>query len=172
MYPKVVFHIFRRSYSWHRGAFLRPRSVATSGIYWSRAGVTMPASKRWLLFLPHLLTTAELCHWHFPAERLVASCDGARIVQVYTTTGACSSCTPMRTPRHCPCGGRLIEGVAPEGERCYGLVIPKYFKGTSLHRQLKGLVANEAGIEAVLGDQKYRYINRLGGAGCLALVEL
>jgi hypothetical protein len=62
--------------------------------------------------------------------------------------------------------------VAPEGERCYGLVIPKYFKGTSLHRQLKGLVANEAGIEAVLGDQKYRYINRLGGAGCLALVEL
>ena len=73
---------------------------------------------------------------------------------------------------YCPYGGRLIEGVAPEGERRYGLVIPKYFEGASLHRQLKGLVANEAGIEVILEDQKGRYINRLGGAGCLALVEL
>jgi hypothetical protein len=72
---------------------------------------------------------------------------------------------------YCPCGGQLIEGMTPEGERRYGLIIPKYFKGTFV-APTKGRVAIKASIEVVLGDQKDRYINRLGGAACLALVEL
>ena len=43
---------------------------------------------------------------------------------------------------YCPCGGCLVEGVAPEWERRYRPVIPEYLRGTLLHRQLEELLAS------------------------------
>ncbi len=49
--------------------------------------------------------------------------------------------------RYCTCGDLLVEDVAPEEERRCRPVIPEHLKGTSLHRQLEGLLANEEGVE-------------------------
>ncbi len=62
---------------------------------------------------------------------------------------------------YCPCGGRLIEGVAPEGERHYRLVIPEPLRGTSLHRQLEEFVADEDGVEVALEHREDYYISYL-----------
>jgi hypothetical protein len=61
--------------------------------------------------------------------------------------------------RYCPCGGRLVEGVAPEGERHYRLVLPEHFRGTSLYRQLEERLADEEGVEVALGCREDRHIN-------------
>ena len=61
--------------------------------------------------------------------------------------------------RYCPCGSRLVEDVAPGGERCYRLVIPEHLRGTSLHRQLEERLADEEGVEVVLGRREDRRIN-------------
>ena len=61
--------------------------------------------------------------------------------------------------RYCTCGGRLVEDVAPEGERHYRLVIPDRLRGTSLHRQLEELLADEENVEVALGRREDRYIN-------------
>ena len=62
---------------------------------------------------------------------------------------------------YCPCGGRLVEDVAPEGERRYRLVIPVHLIGTSLHRQLEGLLSGRKGIEVAPGRWEDRHINLL-----------
>ena len=67
--------------------------------------------------------------------------------------------------RYCPCGGRLVEGVASGGERRYRLVIPDYLRGTSLHRQLEELLANEEGIEVVPGREEDRHVSLFYRAG-------
>lgn len=61
--------------------------------------------------------------------------------------------------RYCTCGGRLVEGVAPEGERHYRLVIPDHLRDTSLHRQLEELLDGEEGVEVALGRREDRHIN-------------
>jgi len=53
--------------------------------------------------------------------------------------------------RYCTCGGRLVEDVAPEEERCSRLAIPSYLVGTSLHRRLEELLADEEGVELTSG---------------------
>jgi hypothetical protein len=58
-----------------------------------------------------------------------------------------------------PCGGRLVEGVAPKGERRYRLVIPARLRGTPLYRQLGELLAGEEGIEIIFGRREDQYIN-------------
>jgi hypothetical protein len=60
---------------------------------------------------------------------------------------------------YCPCGGRLVEDVAPEGGRRYRLVIPKHLRGTSLHRQLEEHLAYEEGVEVCIGREGDRYIH-------------
>ncbi len=62
---------------------------------------------------------------------------------------------------YCPCGGRLVEGVAPEEERRYRLVIPGHLIGTSLHRQLEGLLSDGKGIEVAHGRWEDRHIKLL-----------
>lgn len=59
---------------------------------------------------------------------------------------------------YCPCGGLLVEDVAPEGERHYRLVIPEPLRGTSLHRQLEELVADEKGVEVAFGRRGDHHI--------------
>ena len=59
---------------------------------------------------------------------------------------------------YCPCGGRLVEGVAPEVERRYRLVIPEHLRGTSLHRQLEELLEGEEGVEVAPGHRQDRGI--------------
>jgi hypothetical protein len=61
--------------------------------------------------------------------------------------------------RYCRCGGRLVEDVAPEGERRYRLAIPAYLRGTSLHRQLEEFLEGEEGIEVVPGRREDRHVN-------------
>ena len=61
--------------------------------------------------------------------------------------------------RYCTCGGRLVEDVAPEGEPHYRLVIPNQLRGTSLHRQLEKLVADEEGVEVTLSRREDCHIN-------------
>jgi hypothetical protein len=60
---------------------------------------------------------------------------------------------------YCPCGGRLVEGVAPEGEGCCRAVIPRRLRGTSLHRRLKELLADEEGVEVAPGRREDRHLN-------------
>jgi hypothetical protein len=45
--------------------------------------------------------------------------------------------------RYCTCGSRLVEGVATGIDRHYRLILPERLRGTSLHRQLEELVADE-----------------------------
>ncbi len=59
---------------------------------------------------------------------------------------------------YCPCGGLLVEDVAPEGERHYRLVVPELLRGTALHRQLEEFVADD-GVEVAFGGRGDRYIN-------------
>jgi hypothetical protein len=40
------------------------------------------------------------------------------------------------TGGYCPCGGRLLESVEPEGERHYRLFIPEPLEGSAMHREL------------------------------------
>ncbi|MDQ4000748.1 MAG: hypothetical protein M3283_07085 [Actinomycetota bacterium] len=54
-----------------------------------------------------------------------------------------------------------MEDVAPEGERHYQLVIPVHLIGTSLHRQLEGLLSGRKGIEVAPGRWEDRHINLL-----------
>ncbi len=61
--------------------------------------------------------------------------------------------------RYCPCGGRLVEDVAPKGVRRCRLVIPEQLRGTSLHRRLEELLASEEGIEVASGCQEDQRIN-------------
>lgn len=60
---------------------------------------------------------------------------------------------------YCPCGGRLVEDVAPEGKRHYRLVVPEPLRGTALHRQLEDLVADEDGVEVAFGGRRDHHIN-------------
>ena len=60
---------------------------------------------------------------------------------------------------YCPCGGLLVEDVAPEGERHYRLVIPELLVGTILHRQLEELVVGEERVEVASGRCDDHYIN-------------
>lgn len=59
---------------------------------------------------------------------------------------------------YCPCGGLLVEDVAPEGERHYRLVVPKLLVGTLLHRQLEELVVGEDCVEVTSGRCEDRHI--------------
>jgi hypothetical protein len=61
--------------------------------------------------------------------------------------------------RYCPCGARLVEGVAPEGERSYRLNIPEQLRGTSLHRQLEELLAGEESVEVAPGRREDPHIS-------------
>ena len=61
--------------------------------------------------------------------------------------------------RYCTCGGRLVEDVAPKGERCCRLVIPEQLRGTSLHRRLEELLAGKEGVEVVPERREDRCIN-------------
>ncbi len=45
-----------------------------------------------------------------------------------------------RDRRYCPCGGQLVEGVAPEWEQRHQLAIPEYLRDTPLHRRLEGFL--------------------------------
>ncbi len=67
--------------------------------------------------------------------------------------------------RYCLCGGRLVEGVASEGERRYRLVIPERLRGTSLHRQLEELLSDEEGVEVATGHREDLRINLFSYAG-------
>jgi hypothetical protein len=60
---------------------------------------------------------------------------------------------------YCPCGGLLVEDVAPERERHYRLVIPELLVGTLLHRQLEELVVGEDRVEVTSGRCEDRHIN-------------
>jgi hypothetical protein len=60
---------------------------------------------------------------------------------------------------YCPCGGRLVEGVAPEGVRRYRLVILVRLRGTPLYRQLGELLAGEEGIETIFGRREDQHID-------------
>ncbi len=66
---------------------------------------------------------------------------------------------------YCTCGARLVEDVAPEGESCCRPVIPKRLRGTSLHRQLEGLLADEEGVEISPGRQEDRRIDLFAYVG-------
>ncbi len=59
---------------------------------------------------------------------------------------------------YCTCGSCLVEGVAPEEERRYRPVIPERLRGTSLHRQLEELVADED-IEVASGPGEDSHIH-------------
>lgn len=61
--------------------------------------------------------------------------------------------------RYCRCGSRLVEGVAAGVERRYRLLLPKSLKGTSLHRQLEELLADEEGIEVAPGRGDDRHVS-------------
>ena len=54
-----------------------------------------------------------------------------------------------------------MEDVAPEGERRYRLVIPVHLIGTSLHRQLEGLLSDGKGIEVAHGRWEDHHIKLL-----------
>ena len=60
---------------------------------------------------------------------------------------------------YCPCGGLLVEDVAPDGERHYRVVIPELLVGTLLHRQLEELVMSEDRVEVTSGRWGDRHIN-------------
>ena len=60
--------------------------------------------------------------------------------------------------RYCTCGGRLVEGVAAKVNRHYRLVVPEFLRGTSLHRQLEELVADED-IEVASGPGEDSHIH-------------
>jgi hypothetical protein len=45
--------------------------------------------------------------------------------------------------RYCPCGGQLVEDVAPEWEQRHQLAIPEYLRDTSLHRRLEELLTSK-----------------------------
>ncbi len=66
---------------------------------------------------------------------------------------------------YCPCGGRLAEGVAPEGEQRYRMVIPERLRGTSLHRQLERFPAAGEDVEVASGRQEDRRINLFSYVG-------
>ncbi|MDP8951353.1 MAG: hypothetical protein M3N18_03770 [Actinomycetota bacterium] len=67
---------------------------------------------------------------------------------------------------YCTCGGRLVEGVAPEGERRCRPVIPERLKGTSLHRQLERLLAGEEDLGVTTsGYREDRRIDLFGYVG-------
>ena len=61
--------------------------------------------------------------------------------------------------RYCRCGSRLVEGMAAGVDRHYRLVLPKTLMGTSLHRQLEELLADEEDIEVVTGRGEDRHIS-------------
>ncbi len=42
--------------------------------------------------------------------------------------------------KYCPCGGQLVEDVAPEWEQRHQPDIPEYLRDTPLHRRLKELL--------------------------------
>jgi hypothetical protein len=67
--------------------------------------------------------------------------------------------------RYCPCGGRLVEDVAPGWGWRYRLVMSEYFKGTSLHRQLEGLLEDGQSVGVAPGHRQDRYINLLNSGG-------
>ena len=60
---------------------------------------------------------------------------------------------------YCPCGGRLVGGAAPEGERRYRLVIPARLRGTPSYRQLGELLVGEEGIEIIFRRRQDQHIN-------------
>lgn len=67
---------------------------------------------------------------------------------------------------YCTCGARLVEDVASEGESCCRPVIPKRLRGTSLHRQLEGLLAGDlGGVEISPGRQEDRRIDLFAYVG-------
>ncbi len=61
--------------------------------------------------------------------------------------------------RYCTCGSRLVEGVAAGVDRHYWLVLPEFLRGTSLHRQLEVLLADEEHIEVAPGRGEDRHIS-------------
>jgi len=66
---------------------------------------------------------------------------------------------------YCPCGGRLVEGVAPEGEQRYRMVIPERLRDTSLHRQLEEFLTTGENVEVASGYQEDRRINLFSYVG-------
>jgi hypothetical protein len=71
--------------------------------------------------------------------------------------------------RYCTCGGRLVEGVAPEGERRCRLVVPEHLKGTSLHRQLEELLSGKEGAEIETDRREDHHIDLFGYVGSIEL---
>jgi len=70
------------------------------------------------------------------------------------TTRVCSSYYADEDHLYCPCGGRLVGGAAPEGERRYRLVISARLRSTPSYRQLGELLAGEEGIEIIFDAGK------------------
>ncbi len=64
--------------------------------------------------------------------------------------------------RYCTCGSRLVEGVAAGVDWHYRLVIPEFLRGTSLHRQLEELLADEENIEVAPGQGEERHVSLFG----------
>jgi len=62
---------------------------------------------------------------------------------------------------YCQCGGRLVEDFEPEAERRYRLVLTGHLIGTSLHRQLEGLLSEGKGIEVAHGRWEDHHIKLL-----------
>ena len=67
--------------------------------------------------------------------------------------------------RYCPCGGWLVEDMAPGQEWRYRLVMPEYVKGTSLPRQVEELLEDERSSEVAPGHREDCYINFLSSSG-------
>jgi hypothetical protein len=55
--------------------------------------------------------------------------------------------------------------MAPGQEWRYRLVMPEYFKGTSLPRQVEELLEDERSSEVAPGHREDRYINFLSSSG-------
>ena len=56
--------------------------------------------------------------------------------------------------RYCPCGGWLVEDMAPGQEWRYRLVMPEYFEGTSLPQQVEELLEDEWSSEVVPSTER------------------
>lgn len=53
------------------------------------------------------------------------------------------------TGGYCPCGGRLLESIEPEGERHYRLLIPEPLKGSATHRELVRRSRPDISVEVI-----------------------